>query len=754
MPATSWILACYIIGSAAGSAGVTSVAAGSAVAVLCIARMVRRSGRLAILATVALALAAGARATAIRWREAHCRALLMRSSQVEVVADFDADSGGMAPARFRPHRGGCETTGRIRARVGVRGGIWLRTASRPEPSRAGLVVTIATVTPTGDLLRRAGLRAAGVRRVDSTFAGDAPMARALLLADMHLIDPEMRQRWARAGLVHLLSVSGVHVAIIAGALLLLGSALRLSLRAATLASLALTAGYVVVLGLPPPAVRAAVMFGSVMVARLRQRPASPWSVLVLGALIPVLADAAAPLDLGWQLSVLGVVALAASARLVRRVGWSGGGWRGSLRREFVASVVASLASAPLIAWHFGTISLIAPAANIVVAPLVTVLQPTLFLALACSPWPAVARFVAGAVHPLLALIDGVAVRAAAPTWAATDLTPTLNAAVLGGVVSGALLAAMVRRDAGPALLAAAGSVVVLVWSGLGAPRGSGRLELHMLDVGQGDAIAVRTPRGRWVVVDAGGGAPGLDRGRRTVLPYLRRIGGPLEAFVLSHPHLDHVGGAPALLGRMPPARYLDGAFAGATAAYRASLESAAVHRVRWQRVHPGDTLDLDGVTFRFLAPDSSWTAGLDDANLASTVLRVEFGRIAMLLVGDAEIAEEDWLLQHVPPAWLRADVLKVGHHGSRTSSGSDFLDAVRPRVALVSVGRGNSYGHPSPEVVAEYARRSVPLLRTDVAGTTVVSTDGRDLVIATAARAWTLSSPALPRGSGTGSSAP
>lgn len=754
MPAVSWVLAGVIIGSAAGSAGTAAALAAAAGAMLPVCSMLQRSGRFAVVAALLLALSAGGRATALRWRDAHCRATLVRATSVEFVADFDATAGDVVPAQLRVRAGACGVTGRVRARVRITGGHWYRTPAHAEPADAGVQVTATQAAPTGERVLRASLRAAGVRRVDAVFTVDAAMARALLLADMHVIPADMRQRWARAGLVHLLSVSGVHVAIIASALLLLGSALRLSRRTASCAALAVTAAYVVVLGLPPPAVRAGVMLAAVLVARMRQRPASPWSVLVLGALIPVLTDAAAPLDLGWQLSVLGVVALACSGALCRRLGWKGGGWREGLRRELVASVVASAASAPLIAWHFGTISLIAPLANIVAAPLVTVLQPTLFLALVCAPVPAAAHFVAGSVHPVLVLLDGIARAAATPSWAAIDVTPTLLQALLGGVLSAAAMAAMVRREVGAPLTAAALALAALAWPDMGGARASGQLELHLLDVGQGDAIALRTPRGRWVLVDAGGGAPGIDRGRRTVIPYVQRFGGRVEAFVLTHPHLDHVGGAPAVVGRLAPRRYVDAAFAGATDAYRASLESAAVHHVRWQRVHPGDTLQLDGVTFRFLAPDSAWTAGLDDANLASTVLRVEYGEVAMLLTGDAEAPEESWLLEHVAPQWLRADVLKVGHHGSRTSSSAPFLEAVQPRVALVSVGRGNTYGHPSSSVVAEFRRRGVPLLRTDVAGTSVVTTDGRRVTITTAARQWTLSPPASAPGSAPAWSSP
>lgn len=754
MPTVSWILLCTIVGSAAGATDSRLVAVACTCLIALVCLRLRKHGVLAVTAACALGLAAAARATADRWRDAHCRSALVRSRVVEFVADFDLNPGDAGPALLHTPSATCDANGLVRARTPIEGGRWYRTTASTEPGERQVSVTVVTAQRLDATSLRPALRAAGVRRVDSIFTFDAAMARALLLADMHLIAPDMRTRWARAGLVHLLSVSGVHVAIIAAALLMLGTAARLPHRHATGVALLITTIYVVILGLPPPAVRAGVMFGSLLIAKLRQRPASQWSVLTLGALLPTLVDTDAPLDLGWQLSVLGVVSLAASGRLTQRLGWRGGGWVKALRRELVTSLVASAASMPLIAWYFGTISVIAPVANLAAAPLVAMLQPTLFLALVCAPVPALARFVASAAHPILALLDGVALVAARPAWAAVTVAPTVDQVLIGGAGMFALLAAMVLRDPATPLIVAAVSGAALTWIDLLPSRGSGLMELHMMDVGQGDALAIRTPHGHWIVIDAGGGAPGVDRGRRVVLPYLRQRGGPVDAFVLSHPHLDHVGGAPSLIGAAHPARYFDGAFAGGTDAYRASLESAAVHNVRWQRVHPGDTTRIDGVLLRFLAPDSTWTARLTDANLASTILRIEYGAVSMLLVGDAERPEEEWLLDHTPPALLKANVLKVGHHGSRTSSSQAFLDAVAPQLALVSVGRGNSYGLPSPEVLVEYARRRIPLLRTDVVGTTVVLTDGRSLTVRTAARQWSLPFPAPSPGSGPISSSP
>jgi competence protein ComEC len=320
----------------------------------------------------------------------------------------------------------------------------------------------------------------------------------------------------------------------------------------------------------------------------------------------------------------------------------------------------------------------------------------------------------------------VAAAGASVPFAAFATSPSLLDVLLGGAGATALVVACVSRfPARPLALALAlGGLVAWAPARLLPGPASGEMEIHMLDVGQGDAIAVRTDRGRWLLFDAGRVWTRGDAGRATIVPYLRRRGGALLAFVLSHPHADHVGGGASVIAALRPEAFYDAAFAAGSDVYRAALTAAGATGVRWRRVHPGDSLVADGVVVTFLAPDSAWTAGLTDPNLASTVASVRFGAVRFLLVGDAERAEEEWLLSHAPPGALRADVLKVAHHGSRTSSGAAFLDAVQPRLALVSVGAANGYGHPSPEVMAALAARGVEVLRTDHLGTIIVRTDG------------------------------
>jgi len=172
--------------------------------------------------------------------------------------------------------------------------------------------------------------------------------------------------------------------------------------------------------------------------------------------------------------------------------------------------------------------------------------------------------------------------------------------------------------------------------------------------------------------------------------------------------------------------------------YDNSLRVARDEKIQWQRVHPGDAIQLDGVGIDFLAPDSVWTASLTDPNLASTIALVRYGSVRFLLVGDAEAPEENWLLDHARGE-LHADVLKVGHHGSSTSSTDEFLAAVHPTAAIISVGADNPYGHPSADVLAALGRVGARVVRTDKSGTIIVRTDGHAITLEAQGERWDIS---------------
>lgn len=578
-------------------------------------------------------------------------------------------------------------------------------------------------------------REAASRRIDLRFGPDAPMVRALVVGDMSAIDTAERDLYARAGLVHMLSVSGLHVGIVAMALALLASVCRLPLLVGRVLAVATVALYVAAIGAPPPAVRAAVMIGAVLVCRSAQRPTSPWSVLALGAVAPLFSPAVA-LDLGYQLSVAGTAALVAGAALARRVvpATIGSVGRG-LCTGIIISVVATLVTAPLVALTFGRVALLGPISNLLADPIMGLLQPLLFLAL-MLPAGAVAGVATDAAHALLSGFHGIASHAAAVPFAAPVLMPSWIAAACAAAAAVALMVACcAERPAAFAIVSAAGFAGLLVLPLV--PRIGAVPELHLIDVGQGDAMALRTSRGRWIVMDAGRAWRGGDAGARTVAPYLARRGGEVAVFIISHPHDDHVGGAASLLRAMRPGLVIDPGYVGLAASYRATLAAAGVAHVPWERVRPGRRLQVDDVVLEFLAPDSAWASGLHDANLASTMVMATLGGSRVLLTGDAEAPEEQWVLGQRTEA-LRAEVLKVAHHGSRTSTTSAFLNAVHPRLALISVGAANVYGHPDAEVLDRLRDDTIPVLRTDQMGSIVLRFRGQVIEVRTATGRWTL----------------
>jgi len=300
--------------------------------------------------------------------------------------------------------------------------------------------------------------------IDRAFGSDAPLARALLVADQHEIPTEVKRTYADAGIVHMLSISGMHVALIAMAVALVLRAMRLSISAAALGTAFVIAVYVYLLGAPPPAVRSAVMLCVVAIGRARQRNVARWGVLAFGAVAP-LASPATVLDIGYQLSVAGMAGLFASRAIVRRTRLrSLEGWRGNIARAVTASTVATLVTTPLVAASFGRLSLIAPLTNLVADPILALAQPMLFLALVLAPLPAASAHVAGAAHPLLVAFDAVAHVGARIPGAAIPVHLSMMGSALTGVAAVAAIVACESRHPARAAAVSIAAVAVAIWA--------------------------------------------------------------------------------------------------------------------------------------------------------------------------------------------------------------------------------------------------------------------------------------------------
>jgi competence protein ComEC len=290
-------------------------------------------------------------------------------------------------------------------------------------------------------------------------------------------------------------------------------------------------------------------------------------------------------------------------------------------------------------------------------------------------------------------------------------------------------AVLIRRQVWrwPALGAVSSLFALLLWQPWLRPQATGLLELTAIDVGQGDSLLVILPRGETMLVDGGGRLvygrqrkSNLDIGEDVVSPYLwsrgiRRI----DLMVATHSHQDHIGGLASVMLNFKPRELWTGANPPGEL-----LELAHRLGIPFSEKHPSGPIELSGAILEILAPASDYAAA-KVGNNDSLVLRISYGARSFLLTGDMERAIEARLL--ASGANLHADVLKVGHHGSRTSSTQAFLNAVSPSVALISAGYENSFGHPNPDVLGRLSARHAAVLRTDLDGLVTASTDGRSV---------------------------
>ena len=556
------------------------------------------------------------------------------------------------------------------------------------------------------------------------YGARAGMVDALILGRRGGIDPELQDRFSRSGLVHLLSISGFHVGLITGWVFLFCRLAKVRRGTALAIAAGTSAGYVVFLGWPAPAARAVALAVLMARCRIRQRHVQPNALLAATCLAVLLVDPWAALDLGGWLSA---AALWGASRFTR---WSDRALgTGFWARTAASSFGATLATAPITATFLGTVAIAGLLLNFPAIPLAAVAVPGVLASLILWPvWPAAAEAMAAGGGLGLHLLELCAVAGAAMPYGHVMVQEGSPAAMLPWVAAlllGLWIAAE-RNTAAEAGRRLAWCLIATLWAGLlpwaarGSPDGGRGLALHFLDVGQGDGAVLRTPGGRWIVIDAGPAGQHTDAGRRVVIPFLERNGvRALAAIVVSHAHADHVGGVPALLGRFPVGVVLEPAGPVPDPAYAELLGALDREHIPWHPARGGERFTLDGVTFTILHPAADWHGWGEDVNEDSVVLLVEFGAFQALFTGDAGFPAEAGLRARLRPV----DLLKVGHHGSRGSTSGELLDSLRPVAAVISVGR-NDYGHPSPETLARLEARRVPVFRTDTDGAVSVTTDG------------------------------
>ena len=632
--------------------------------------------------------------------------------------------------------------------IGVRvvGRWWAGSPASVWPAAAERrgVLIVETVAPLDDAPPGASapmlrLRGAVQRRLRSLFGERAGLVEALVLARGEQVDQAVRATFVDAGLAHLLAISGTHVGLIAGALLLLLRAARLRPDTAAWSAAAGTLAYVAFIGAPHAAARAAVQITLLIASRVLQRPADAYALLAAAAFVIAGSDPLAPLEPGFQLSFAGILGIIAARRpLLERMPRRLPRW---LRDGLATGVAASLATMPIAALHFGQLATIGVAATLAAVPVLALAVPGIGLALISSfASSSIGGFLADGTAVLLdALVRIATIAGAVPgghAYVTRHAVLSALAALAAAILAGAMLRERARSaatDPAPSLairpfaaraaIAVAAVAVLLLAPALAGGFGAGRLEIHAIDVGQGDAIAVRSPAGRWILIDTGPRSISFDAGRARVLPFLRDHGvRRLDAMILTHPDADHIGGAAAILDAVEVGLVVDPAIPAGKNQYLETLDAARRGRSRWLAARAGRELRFDDVTIEFLAPDTVFLDDRTAANDYSVVFRLEYGAFAALFLGDAPVAVEERVVRGDEDRFA-ASLLKVGHHGSRTSTGDSLLDTMRPDLALLSVGRRNRYGHPDPMVLRRLHARGITVLRTDEHGTIRIRVD-------------------------------
>jgi competence protein ComEC len=569
---------------------------------------------------------------------------------------------------------------------------------------------------------------------------EAALARGFVLGEDEQVDATTVEDFRRSGLAHLLAVSGQNVALLALLAMPFLAALGMPLKARLVWVLGLIAVYVPLAGAGPSIVRAAVMGGLTVIATLAGRRSSRLYALAVAAAVTLVIDPRIAADVGWQLSFAAVLGILALAPPLRRAvaAWLGRGrLRGALAEGVALTLAATLATAPLIAFHFEGVSTATLVANLLALPAVA---PAMWLGMVVAAGSQVPGFPVAILNaaeaPLLAYIAQIAAWLGRPGWAylhvrlgLSGLVASYVALALGALATPALrrrrrLARMRaarpmsspagraarwpsgRRVAGGALALAV--LAALVWlpgrGGVRAATPVAGLRVSVLDVGQGDAILLQPAHAPAVLVD--GGPPGDDLAAKLEAAGVSRLG----LAVVTHEQSDHAGGIEDLLGRLPVGRL---AYARLSRRLRGEAGAAGAAPVR---VAAGGSLGSGRLRLEVLWPPRTLLAeppGRSDPNGQALVLLARWRDFSMLLTADAEA-------EAVPLDPGPVDVLKVAHHGSEDAGLDGLLDRIRPKLAVISVGAVNPFGHPSAETLSTLAGHHVPTLRTDQDGTIVL----------------------------------
>ncbi|MBI3194271.1 MAG: DNA internalization-related competence protein ComEC/Rec2, partial [Ignavibacteriae bacterium] len=569
--------------------------------------------------------------------------------------------------------------------------------------------------------------------MDSLIGGEeAKLVKGLVIGERSEIDPSIKLAFTNAGLMHILAVSGLNVGLVAVMFWSVFSLFRFPRMLIGILTVLSLIFFIFLTGAEASVTRAVIMACVFIGAKIFEQRTSLYNALGVAALVILLVDSRWLFDVGFQLSFVAVLSLAyIYPKLEQLVNKLPERFRAnSFFRKYIllstaVSLAATIGTLPLTAYYFHKISIVGIAMNLLAVPL-----SGLILALGCM------IVVTAAISSWLGSV--YAVTAYGSSWLLLKFTEwggnlpfsvvEVNISFYEAILMLAVILFLLEfhrplvRRLGIISALLIGNVVL--YSSLFA-ESNPSLKITMLDVGQGDAIVVQLPNGKTILVDAGPIDSKRDAGTKTIVPFLKRIGvDKIDALFISHPHADHLAATPALLRTFEVGTiYECGARSESKLVKEIDRLTDSLH-IKSQYLLAGDVVVLDtNARLYILHPFSPDDSTEENLNNHSLVLKLVYGNSSIVLCGDAEEpAEQD--IVSVFGNFLDSDIIKVGHHGSITSSSEELLERVTPKFALVSVGNKNKFKHPSPVVMKRIRDVGCTIYRTDKLGAILLQSDG------------------------------
>jgi competence protein ComEC len=582
------------------------------------------------------------------------------------------------------------------------------------------------------------VREAAARHVAPHDLQSAAVVTAILIGDRAGLSPVVERRLQAAGTYHVIAISGGNVALLTALCFGVFRAVLRSRRLVAGFTIAVVVAYGGIVGGDPSVLRAVTAACLVLAIHAAGLTPGPIHLISAVALLLVAANPLLVTDVGAWLSFGATLGIVVGAGRLVRWGAARHARRWPLTWRFVvlplaallaATICAEVALLPVQAGVFGRVGIAGLALNFVAIPAMACVQVAGLATVALhGAWQGAAPAAGWLAHACAAVLLGSARLVDLAPWLSMRVPPA--SMVWTAIYYACLVAAATGRlprrwrAAAAAGLALAAAVILTAPALERAAPPPGVLRVTLVDVGQGDAIFVQFPDRHALLVDTGGSPGAFDVGRRVVTPAAWALGiRRLDWLLVTHPDLDHAGGGPAVVEDLRPREIWEGVAVPPSATRTALVESAARRSIVWRTVRAGHRLEAGGATLEILHPPEPDWERRDVRNDDSVVARLRYGDVEFLLTGDAGLEFESAWRRPPAPAALR--VLKAAHHGSRSSSAEPFVAAFRPDLALVSVGQGNFFGHPHPDVLARLGRVRSEVFRTDRDGAIIVETDGR-----------------------------